>query len=143
MRTKFNSGIWTQARFNSFITSTLRAGARRWQPKYDTLNSTKTEKKINPASGRLAQHFRCSLCFNEVVQKEMEVDHIKPAIDPKKGFISWDSFINNLFCEKENLQAICKVCHKEKTLKEKQERVFYSSTKKVKKDVSKKISRNT
>jgi 5-methylcytosine-specific restriction endonuclease McrA len=129
MRKVFNSGLWTPARFNSFITSTLRAGARRWQPKYDTLNAAKTEKKINSASGRLAQHFRCGLCSQEVVQKEMEVDHIKPAIDPKKGFISWDTFIDNLFCEKENLQAICKSCHKAKTQLEKQERTKYANKK--------------
>ena len=52
----------------------------------------------------------------------MEVDHIKPVVDPVQGFQTWDLFINNLYCESENLQAICKPCHKEKTLKEKKKR---------------------
>ncbi len=119
-RSEWNGGRWTEGRFNSFVISTLRAGARRWQPKYDTLNAAKTEKKINPKSGRLAQHFQCSLCKNEFTQKDMEVDHIKPVVDPKKGFTTYDDFINRLFCEASNLQAICKGCHSIKTKKEKE-----------------------
>jgi len=121
-RKTWNSGNWTEGRFNSFVTSTLRAGARRWAPKYETLNAAKTEKKINEKTGRLAQHYRCELCLKEFTAKDMEVDHIKPVVDPLTGFESWDVFINRLFCEAENLQAICKPCHKVKTLKEKQER---------------------
>lgn len=118
-RKTWNSGNWTEGRFNSFVTSTLRSGARRWAPKYETLNAAKTEKKINVKTGRLAQHFECNICKNEFTQKDMEVDHIKPVVDPKKGFTTWDDFIDKLFCEKENLQAICKPCHKIKTIKEK------------------------
>ena len=119
-RKQWNGGSWTEGRFNSFITSTLRSGARRWQPKYDTLNAAKTEKKVNVKTGRLAQHYRCELCSNEFTQKDMEVDHIKPVVDPKKGFTTWDDFIDRLFCEKQNLQAICKPCHLVKTKKEKE-----------------------
>ena len=52
----------------------------------------------------------------------MEVDHIEPVVDPKEGFISWDVFIDRLFCERANLQAVCKPCHKVKTQKEKKKR---------------------
>lgn len=70
----------------------------------------------------MAQHFRCKICQGEFTQKDMEVDHIKPVVDPKKGFVSWDDFIDRLFCEANNLQAICKGCHKIKTKKEKEVR---------------------
>jgi len=119
---QYNGGNWTLGRFNSFITSTLRAGARRWQPKYDTLNAAKTEKKINVSSGRMAQHFKCSLCKEEFPAKSMEVDHILPAVDPIVGFTTWDEFINRLFCEADNLQAICKACHKIKSSTERKTR---------------------
>lgn len=118
-RKTFNGGAWTEGRYRTFITSALRAGARRWPPKYETLNAAKTEKKINPKTGRIAQHFRCEMCQQEFTQKEMEVDHIRPVIDPVEGFKSWDKFIDRLFCEANNLQAICKGCHKEKTKQEK------------------------
>ena len=119
-RKTFNGGLWSEGRFNTFITSTLRAGARRWPPKYETLNHAKTEKKTNPSTGRLAQHYKCNICGGEFPQKEIQVDHIKPVVDPKKGFTTWDDFIDRLFCEKSNLQAICKGCHKIKTKEEKQ-----------------------
>lgn len=83
------------------------------------MNAAKTEKKINVKTGRLAQHFSCELCNNEVTAKDMQVDHIKPIIDPKKGFTTWDDLIDRLFCEKDNLQAICVTCHATKTAKEK------------------------
>jgi 5-methylcytosine-specific restriction endonuclease McrA len=111
---------WTDGRKRSFITSTLRAGSRRWPPKYETLNESKTDKKVNTATGRVAQHYQCNDCKNEFTSKNVEVDHIKPVIDPKKGFVSWDKYIESLFCEKKNLQVLCKTCHKIKTNKEKE-----------------------
>lgn len=119
-RTKWNGGNWTEGRYRAFITSTLRAGARRWPPKYETLNEAKTEKKVNVKTGKMAQHYRCAACQQEFTQKDMEVDHIKPVVDPIDGFKSWDEFIDRLFCEKENLQALCSTCHKSKSKQEKE-----------------------
>ena len=115
-----NGGKWTEARYRSFVTSTLRAGSRKWPPKYETLNAAKTEKKVNKATGRLAQHYLCAMCEQEYTQKDVQVDHIKPVIDPKKGFVSWDTYIDRMFCEGKNLQVLCKVCHAEKTKLEKE-----------------------
>ena len=111
LRTQYNGGTWTIGRFNSFITSLLRSGSRRWPPKYQILNEAKTEKKINPKSGRLAQFYQCNKCKQEYPAKEIQVDHITPIGYDK----SWDEFINGLFCERENLQALCTNCHLEKT----------------------------
>lgn len=115
-----NGGKWTEARYRSFVTSTLRAGSRKWPPKYETLNAAKTEKKINKATGRLAQHYLCAMCEQEYTQKDVQVDHIKPVIDPKKGFVSWDTYIDRMFCEAPNLQVLCKICHADKTKLEKE-----------------------
>jgi ribosomal protein L44E len=115
-----NGGKWTEARYRSFVTSTLRAGSRKWPPKYETLNAAKTEKKVNKATGRLAQHYKCAMCEQEYTQKDVQVDHIKPVIDPKKGFVSWDTYIDRMFCEGKNLQVLCKICHAEKTQLEKE-----------------------
>ena len=118
---------WTEGRIRSFITSTLRAGSRRWPPKYTTLNNAKTEKKVNEKTGRVAQHYKCKKCKNEFTSKDVEVDHIKPVIDPKKGFVSWDDYIARLFCDETNLQVLCKTCHKIKTDKEKATAKKYAS----------------
>lgn len=116
----YNSGTWTDARYRSFITSTLRAGSRRWPPKYSTLAEAKTEKKENKATGRIAQHYRCVGCASDHPAKDVQVDHINPIVDPIQGFQSWDVFIANLFCEKDNLQVLCKTCHTKKTNQEKE-----------------------
>lgn len=113
-----NGGKWTEARFRSFVTSALRSGSNKWPPKYETLNEAKTEKKTNEKTGRLAQHYGCASCGKEFTSKDVQVDHIKPVIDPKTGFVSWDVFVERLFCEKKNLQVLCKACHKVKTKKE-------------------------
>lgn len=110
---------WTDGRIKSFITSVLRGGSKRWPPKYECMEEAKTEKRVNPASGRFAQFYLCAACCGEYTAKNVEVDHITPIVDPKVGFINWDSFINNLFCSKDNLQVLCQPCHKEKTKKEK------------------------
>jgi 5-methylcytosine-specific restriction endonuclease McrA len=112
-------GKWTQARMNSFIKSALRSASQRWPPRYDAVNNACTGQKINPKSGRLAKHYECNECHNDFPAKDVQVDHIHPIIDPAVGFQTWDILIANLFCEKENLQLLCKPCHQIKTNAEK------------------------
>lgn len=120
MRVIFNEGKWTLGKFNAFVTSILRSGSRKWEPKYTTLNRAKTEKKVNPSSGRIAQHFKCNCCDKDFPAKQVQVDHIVPM---GKGR-SWDDFINELYCETDNLQVLCLDCHTKKTREEKKNNVI-------------------
>lgn len=113
---------WTEGRRKSFITSTLRSGFRRWPPKFEVIKEAFVGKKINKKTGRLAAHYKCAECDKEFPLKEVQCDHKEPVVDPQEGFISWDKFIERLFCEASNLQILCIECHKKKTLKEKQQR---------------------
>ena len=113
---------WTDGRRKSFIVSTLRSGFRRWPPKYETLNEACIGKRLNESSGREAKHYKCNNCHGEFPAKQIQIDHINPIVKPEQGFISWDEFIDNLFCQKENLQALCATCHKEKTKEERTKR---------------------
>jgi 5-methylcytosine-specific restriction endonuclease McrA len=113
---------WTPARKKAFIVSVLRSGTRRWPPKYETLNEAKTEKKINPATKRLAQHYKCRKCRKDFPAKMVQVDHIKPVVTPSDGFVDWNTFVERLFCDKDNLQVLCVSCHDKKTQKEKKEK---------------------
>lgn len=119
---KRNGGEWTEARFKSFVTSALRAASRRWPPKYKALKEAFVGRQVNAKTGKLAMHYKCAECKKLYVATDVQVDHIKPVVDPKKGFVSWDSFIDRIFCEIENLQVMCKPCHKIKTDQEKLER---------------------
>ena len=119
---KRNGGEWTEARFKSFVTSALRAASRRWPPKYKALKEAFVGRKVNAKTGKLAMHYKCVECKKLYVAADVQVDHIEPVVDPKKGFTTWDNFINRIFCEIENLQVMCKPCHKVKTDSEKLER---------------------
>lgn len=113
---------WTEARLKAFIISGLRAASRRYPPKFETLNDAKTTKKINEKTGRIAQHYRCKACKDEFPAKEVQVDHKKPVIDPKIGFVDWNTYIERMFCKKSNLQVLCTTCHKKKSDKERNAR---------------------
>ncbi len=90
---KRNGGEWTEARFKSFVTSALRAASRRWPPKYKALKEAFVARKVNAKTGKMAMHYNCAVCQKLYVASDVQVDHIKPVVDPKKGFISWDDFI--------------------------------------------------
>ena len=64
---------------------------------------------------------KCASCHGEFPAKNVQVDHILPVIDPTTGFTTWDSFVENLYCEKDNLQVLCTQCHDIKTKMEKHE----------------------
>ena len=119
---KRNGGEWTDARFRSFVTSALRAASRRWPPKFKALKEAFVGRKTNKKTGKLAMHYKCAKCKKHFVATDVQVDHVLPVVDPKVGFVSWDLFIDRIFCEIENLQVMCKPCHKVKTEEEKLER---------------------
>ncbi len=119
---KRNGGEWTDSRFRSFVTSALRAASRRWPPKYKALKEAFVGRKTNKKTGKLAMHYKCAECKKQFVAADVQVDHVLPVVDPKVGFVSWDMFIDRIFCEIENLQVMCKPCHKVKTELEKAER---------------------
>lgn len=106
---------WTEGRVKAFIIATLRSGARRWPPKYETLQDAFVEKKINLKSKREAKHYKCNSCSNLFIGSDVQVDHIDPVVSPTEGFTTWDNYIERLFCKKENLQVLCLTCHKQKS----------------------------
>lgn len=106
-----NGGKWTEGRFEGFIKSTLRGGMRRWPPKWSVLAKSVVGRLPNKKSGRLAIHHRCNGCNGVFPKAQVQVDHIIPV-----GFTkTWDDYIERLYCEIENLQVLCKKCHKKKT----------------------------
>lgn len=109
-----NGGQWTEARFREFITSVLRSGSRRWPPKWEALKAAFKREGVNPKTKRVAKLYGCAICNGEFSSKDIQVDHKEPI----GSCNTWDSFIEKLFCEKDNLQAVCKPCHKAKTKKE-------------------------
>lgn len=121
---------WTQSRYESFVKSVLRAGSRKWPPKYKVLNEAKCGKRINESSGRLAEHYTCAACGNSFPAKLVVVDHREPVV-PITGFSEWDTVIRRMYCSAENLQVVCKECHRVKTKQENEERKAHNNNNKA------------
>jgi 5-methylcytosine-specific restriction endonuclease McrA len=120
---EYNGGEWTEARFRAFIISALRAYMKRFPPKWKALKAASIGRAINKRSGRLAEHYECAGCKDTFVARDVQVDHIEPVVSPQDGFQDWWTYMNRLYCEAENLQVLCKPCHKGKTAEERKERV--------------------
>jgi 5-methylcytosine-specific restriction endonuclease McrA len=118
----YNKGRWTEARYKAFKISALRAYMKRWEPLWDIKTKAKVGRMVNKRTGRLAEHYACAGCGGFFVSSDVQVDHIKPVVDPKDGFQDLDTFSDRLYCEEENLQVLCKECHKVKTNLERKER---------------------
>lgn len=108
-----NAMRWSEAKFNAFIKGLLRKGTQRWPPKTEALKNARVSKGI----------YLCNGCKEEVpvtVVKDgkrvryIAVDHVDPVVDPETGFMSWDEYINRMFCEPENFQVLCSPCHSKK-----------------------------
>jgi len=100
----------------------MRAGYRKWPPRYEALAKAKAGRKTNKATGRMAEHYKCNGCNKEFPGKDVQVDHVLPVVCPKEGFVDWNVYIDRLFCGVENLQVLCSACHDKKTAKERGER---------------------
>ncbi len=107
----------------NLIKQALRKASLRWSVRGDVLRESKVYLPRYRGNGELSKQkkvsYRCAGCKKLFRQQEVEVDHIKPVGSDKKG---WDSLIENMFCDKSNLQVLCKHnCHKKKTKKDTKE----------------------
>lgn len=69
----------------------------------------------------------CAVCGIVTPEWKTDVDHIEPMVPVDKHFedMSLDESANRLWCEIENLQVICNLCHDVKTNAEKELRKPY------------------
>lgn len=122
------SGAWTEAKYRTFIKGNLRKTSMKWGPIGECLKLARIRRGW----------YLCAICKEEVPAsivttiktgkdagkkkrvKNARVDHIDPIIDPAVGWVSWDSTIERMFCELENLQCVCYACHETKCEEEKE-----------------------
>jgi 5-methylcytosine-specific restriction endonuclease McrA len=111
-----NAGTMTESAFWSFIRSTLRQKSRWWKP----ITQCKMESR-RPYKGPLKRQkfeYQCNSCKKWFPEKKINVDHIVGA-GSLNCAADLPGFVERLFCEQDNLQVLCEVCHNEKTQLEK------------------------
>jgi hypothetical protein len=106
---------WTEARFWGFLRSALRTASTRWPPRYEVVHDAKRVYKGE--NKRQKYEYQCAHCKDWHPQKEVEVDHIVP-VGSLKCFEDLPGFCERLFCSKEGLRLLCKLCHRKVTNKE-------------------------
>lgn len=115
---------WTTSRFWSFIRGALRAKFRSWPEKYVCKAGAATSVSVGVyRTGRhagQAKHqtrYKCAVCHEQFMDKDIEVDHIIPA-GSLKCKEDLPDFVDRMFCSAEHLRVVCKPCHKEITAAE-------------------------
>lgn len=93
-----------QAR-STFIKGLLRRGSFHWKARGEAMKMARVER------GK----YKCAMCQELFGPKEVNMDHIHPVVDPRKGFTTWDEYIERLYPYEEGWQCICVSCHDSKT----------------------------
>ena len=84
------------------------AALRRLWLKYPPRNQCKSNARVSRGK------YKCNGCKKLFGPKFIQVDHIVPI----GKFVSYDKFVEKLFCNISNLQVLCLDCHKAKSAKE-------------------------
>jgi hypothetical protein len=111
-------GVWTEARYRSFIKGNLRRASMKWAPISQCLKDARIRRGWYMCA-ECKEEIPASIIINRKRAKNAIVDHIDPIVDPATGFTTWDDCIERMFCEGDNLQCVCYACHQIKCQEEK------------------------
>ena len=123
-------------RFNFLLGSWKRLFSRHPTRK-EVLMAARIEKPKYKKDGTRAKKdsvfYTCNSCGKLIKSTEIQVDHIEPVIPVNMAAIdlSWEEVEARLFCDKSNLQVLCKKCHKIKSTEENKLRRENKKKKKV------------
>jgi 5-methylcytosine-specific restriction endonuclease McrA len=108
---------------NSVIRSALRRSFSRSPDVREVMMKVRRErpwfKKDGSPASKPRVEYQCAECGQWHMGKDIQVDHAIPVVDPEQGFVDWNTFVDRLFCDKDNLSVLCKDCHHIKTNEEK------------------------
>lgn len=112
----------------NWIIQALRRASYRWPGRYEVMKNARMER------GK----YKCASCEKIYGRKEISLDHIDPVVDPHKGFETFDTYIQRLFCPAEKWQVLCDTCHGAKSKRENEIRRLAKAAAKKKESKKKK-----
>lgn len=108
-----NAGTMSESSFWLFIRNTLRRRSMIWKP--INLCRQLASRPYKGDNKRQKFEYQCNKCKHWFKGTEIVVDHIKP-VGSLNNAQDLYSYVEGLFCEIDNLQCLCKVCHDKKSL---------------------------
>lgn len=70
--------------------------------------------------------------YDNIIWETPELDHNNPVVEPRRGFVTWDEYLDRLFCGPDEMTVMCKACHKGISREEMNERKEAGSLKRKK-----------
>ncbi len=110
-------GTWTESKYFTFIRSLLRRGWSVYPVRFQAL--LKSRRPYKGDDKRTKWEYQCNECKQWFKTKEVEVDHLYMT-GGLKTYNDLPEFCRRLFCEVDDLQVVCKPCHKEITAKQRE-----------------------
>jgi hypothetical protein len=110
-----NANTMSESAFWQFIRAALRNKSRWWKPRLICLQ--KARRPSQSANKRLKWEYQCNHCKDWWPQTQVEINHIIP-VGTLKCAQDLPLFVENLFCEIDNLECVCVTCHKKHHKKE-------------------------
>jgi 5-methylcytosine-specific restriction endonuclease McrA len=110
--------------FKQWMVWQLRRASYKWPGRYKAVAAARVDRG----------QYKCAICGELFGTKQIALDHIEPVVDPKIGFVDWNTFIKRMFVEPDGYQVLCRAkCHKIKTKQETKQR---TRTRRKKKNAS-------
>ena len=81
---------------------------------------------------RGGKQYICAKCKKWFPNKDVQVDHIDPVIKHNETIqdLDYNTVVMRIFCDEDNLQVLCKPCHKIKTTLERKRKNKWQRKKK-------------
>lgn len=108
------NGTMTESQFLAWVRSALRSKSLRWPPRNTCLELARRPYK--GPNKRQKWEYECAICKNYFNAKEVAVDHYPKEAGSILSVADVGEFVNNLYCEVDNLRCLCKECHDIHTL---------------------------
>lgn len=117
----------------AFVKGALRRVFSRSELRKQVLDKSRVNHH-DPTRPRVTKWSKCPECKDYVPTYLMEVDHISPVqrITETLADLTIEQLVYRIWCEEDNLVAICKPDHKAKSKAENAERHKYKKSKKAK-----------
>lgn len=120
----------TEAAFMSYVRGGFRKSIWSRYPVKTSFMKANRIRQINPKTGKMCYGFECAVCKEFYPQSNIEIDHIKGNHKFKTLDDASDYFKAILYVDYEDLQAMCKDCHRIKSYAERMGISFEEASKK-------------